>query len=151
MCDTTITTDRYHTDQYHGVKHGYEKTKRTEFRIVPSLIQTPQILESTPLFSKLDLLSVRSAHSERKSGIEPATLRMQGRRSTRWATRTSMRVRSLVTQAVRPRVWVSTPVLPVYVALKYASLNRMRFRPGYMSFESKQMAPAPARVVVLNE
>ena len=30
------------------------------------------------------------------------------------------------------------PVLPVHVALKYASLNRMRFGPGFMSFESKQ-------------
>ena len=33
-------------------------------RMAPSVIQTPKILKSTPLFSKLDLLSVRCAHSE---------------------------------------------------------------------------------------
>ena len=54
----------------------------------------------------------------------------------RWHGTTT--VLALVTRAVRHRVWVSALVLPVHVALKYASLNCMRFGPGYMSFESKQ-------------
>ena len=48
-----------------------------------------------------------------------------------------------INRAVRHQVEVSAPVLfmaffLVHVPLKYASLNRMRLRPGYMSFESKQ-------------
>ena len=46
----------------------------------------------------------------------------------------------LITRAVRHRVKVSAPVLfleffLIHVAFKCASLNRMRFGPGYMSFE----------------
>ena len=48
-----------------------------------------------------------------------------------------------LTRAVRHWVKVSTPVLffgifLVHITLKYVNLNRMRFGPGYMSFESKQ-------------
>ena len=59
-----------------------------------------------------------------------------------------------ITRAVRHWVEVSARVLflaffLVHVVLKYAGLNRMRLRPGYMSFELSNMTPALARVVVL--
>ena len=45
--------------------------------------------------------------------------------------------RMLFTRAVAASLGFGS-VLLVHIALKYASLNRMRFGPGYMSFESKQ-------------
>ena len=52
---------------------------------------------------------------------------------------------NFITRAVGHRVEVSAPVLflgffLVHVVLKYASLNHMRLRPGYISFELSNMA-----------